>query len=276
MSSPEAAEPKPEKKADAATTTAENSGVRNPFEKQIDILNPEQNKNFAAAKMLQEVQASSQSQRGSRAYSEDEFKSYAENLKDISKLSRALDNAYANELINAKVCKENTASGSFEDFRKSLGLPEVKAEANQVEPKVQAEALNKLSAITGQKEIKIEVTTDVSQSVMQENTIKKRGDEELKQDNLRIRQSGTEADEIFKSMNDDLLKKHPEWKISNEGKAIVRRDAQGNEVFRQEGSVTTLTVNGRKYVSDSSKGTKDVIGPDGKLELRRYDDHNVV
>ncbi len=226
--------------------------------------------------MLQEVQASSQSQRGSRAYSEDEFKSYAENLKDISKLSRALDNAYANELINAKVCKENTASGSFEDFRKSLGLPEVKAEANQVEPKVQAEALNKLSAITGQKEIKIEVTTDVSQSVMQENTIKKRGDEELKQDNLRIRQSGTEADEIFKSMNDDLLKKHPEWKISNEGKAIVRRDAQGNEVFRQEGSVTTLTVNGRKYVSDSSKGTKDVIGPDGKLELRRYDDHNVV
>jgi hypothetical protein len=77
-------------------------------------------------------------------------------------------------------------------------------------------------------------------------------------------------------MNDDLLKKHPEWKISHEGKAIVRRDAQGNEVFRQEGSVTTLTVDGRKYVSDSSKGTKDVIGPDGKLELRRYDDHNVV
>jgi hypothetical protein len=106
VSSPEAAEPKPEKKADAATTTAENSGVRNPFEKQIDILNPEQNKNFAAAKMLQEVQASSQSQRGSRAYSEDEFKSYAENLKDISKLSRALDNAYANELINAKSAKK--------------------------------------------------------------------------------------------------------------------------------------------------------------------------
>lgn len=276
MSSPEAAEQKPEKKAEAATTTAPNSGVRNPFETQLDIMNPEQNKNLAAAKMLQEIQTSAQVQKGSSGYSDTEFQSIAANLKGTSKLSRALDNAYANELINAKVCKENTTSGTFEDFRKSLGLPEVKADANQVEPKAQAEAIGKLSAITGQKEIKVEVTADVSQSVMQENTVKKRTAEELKQDNLRIRQSGAEAEEIFKSMNDDLLKKHPEWKISNEGQAIVRRDAQGKEVFRQEGSVTTLTVNGRKYVSDSSKGTKDVIGPDGKLELRRYDDHNVV
>ncbi len=275
MSSPEAAEKKPEKKAEAATTSAENSGVRNPFDKQVDIMNPEQNKSFAAAKMLQEVQASSHTQKGSRAYSETEFMSVAQNLKGTSKLSLALDNAYANELINAKVCKENTASGSFGDFRKSLGLPEVKENANPVKPEVQADAINKLSTITGDK-TKVQVTNDVSQSVMQENTVKQRTAEELKQDNLKIRESSASSEKIFSSMNDDLLKKHPEWKISHEGNAIVRRDAQGKEVFRQEGSVTTLTVDGRKYVSDSSKGTKDVIGPDGKLELRRYDDHNVV
>ncbi|MBL0185135.1 MAG: hypothetical protein IPP97_05360 [Candidatus Obscuribacter sp.] len=211
MSSPEAAEKKPEKKAEAATTSAENSGVRNPFDKQVDIMNPEQNKSFAAAKMLQEVQASSHTQKGSRAYSETEFMSVAQNLKGTSKLSRALDNAYANELINAKVCKENTASGSFGDFRKSLGLPEVKENANPVKPEVQADAINKLSTITGDK-TKVQVTNDVSQSVMQENTVKQRTAEELKQDNLKIRESSASSEKIFSSMNDDLLKNIPNGK----------------------------------------------------------------
>lgn len=275
MSIPEAAEPKPEKKAEAATTTAENSGVRNPFDKQVDIMNPEQNKNFAAAKMLQEVQTATQTTGGRRGYSESEFKEIANNLKGTSTLSLALDNAYANECINAKVCKEDTSSASFGDFRKSLGLPEIKENAEPVKPEVQAEAIDKLSAITGGK-AKVEVTTNVEHSEQQTDKFKPRTKEELRQDNKRIRENTASSEKIFSSMNDDLLKKHPEWKISHEGNAIVRRDAQGNEVFRQEGSVTTLTVDGRKYVSDTSKGTKDVIGPDGKLELRRYDDANVV
>lgn len=289
VSSPEAAEKKPEKKAETASpTTAEHGGLTNPFDKQINILHPEQNKQYAEAKMIQEVQNATRKPKPG-AYSDDEFKSIADNLKGTSKLSLALDNAYANECINAQVCKDKNVgkTRTYDEFRAFLESG-AKAEKSDAKPATdkekedaareaanKEEALKNLNAATGGKIKDVKEAKNVSDSVMQETTVKQRTELELKQDNQKIREKTADADKIFSTMNDDLLKKHPEWKISREGEAIVRRDAQGNEVFRQEGSVTTLTVGGKKYVSDTSRGTKDVFGADGKLELRRYS-HNVV
>jgi len=289
VSSPEAAEKKPEKKAEAANTTAETSALTNPFDKHVNILNPEQNKQYAEAKMIQEVQTATQKPKSGSGYSDTEFKSIADNLKGTSKLSLALDNAYANECINAQACKDKNVgkTRSYDEFRAFLesGAKSEKSDAKPASAKSKedaakeeaekAEALKNLRAVTGGKVQDVKEAKNVSDSVMQETTVKQRTDLELKQDNQKIREQTNGADKIFSTMNDDLLKKHPEWKISREGEAIVRRDAQGNEVFRQQGDVTTLTVDGKKYVSDASRGTKEVFGEDGKLELRRYS-NNVV
>jgi len=62
----------------------------------------------------------------------------------------------------------------------------------------------------------------------------------------------------------------PGEKLEKEGDAIVKRNERGEEIFRREGSVVTITKDGRSYVMDEKTGTREVWSADGKLELRRY------
>lgn len=62
----------------------------------------------------------------------------------------------------------------------------------------------------------------------------------------------------------------PGEKLVKEGDAIVKRNERGEEIFRREGSVVTITKDGRSYVMDEKTGTREVWSAEGKLEMRRY------
>lgn len=192
---------------------------------------------------------------------------------------------------NSKVAK---IYESDEAFRKAFGIAEKEAakpavalsdkpmpEACKVEASknipsldtlVKVRTVSKQAATEGAIENGADTSLS-SSSRLSETKAKDRSAEASKM--LASRDAAAQAEQEYKGIENSAKDGKFKGSVERVGDATIYKNEKGEEVFRRQGDIATVTKDGIRYSFNEKTGVKEVRGQDGKLQVRVFKDGQV-
>lgn len=92
---------------------------------------------------------------------------------------------------------------------------------------------------------------------------------------LASRDAAAKAEQEYKGIENSAKDGKFKGSVEKVGDATIYKNEKGEEVFRRQGDVATVTKDGIRYSFNEKTGVKEVRGQDGKLQVRVFKDGQV-